>query len=242
MRARALVATLLLMALTGCSGGFGSPTPSPLPRDPAPLSYVALGASETFGTGTQDPARDAFPVQLASLLGPGTILYNLGIPSETTQAALSDQLPFAVRVHAQVATVFFNLDDLVAGVPAADFRARLQRIVGALVRSGSRVLLAGMPPVAQLPIVARCAADPATCPLKGVRIPPPDEVERLVASYADAIRGVASASGATFVDLEAGAVTVAQHPEYVSADGFHPSTAGARALAAAFHAALKQPA
>ena len=236
---RALVLVIVILVAACSAPGFGGAAPSPMPKDPSSLSYVALGASETFGTGTQDPARDSFPVQVAVLLGPGTVLYNLGIPGETTQAALAEELPFAVRVHAKVATVFFNVDDLVAGVPASDFGARLARIVTALVRSGARVLVAGMPPVAQLPVVERCASSPAACPLKGIVIPPPHQVAALVAAYAAAVRGVVATSGAIFVDLEAAAITVAQHPEYVSADGFHPSSAGARALAAAFYQALK---
>jgi lysophospholipase L1-like esterase len=96
-----------------------------------------------------------------------------------------------------------------------------------------------MPPLAQLPVVARCSADPAGCPLRGIQIPAPDVVASLVAAYAEAVREVAAVTHATLVDLGSAAVTVAQHPEYVSADGFHPSTAGARALAQAFYAAYK---
>jgi lysophospholipase L1-like esterase len=74
-----------------------------------------------------------------------------------------------------------------------------------------------------------------------VTLPPPDQVDGLVQAYNAAIARVAARYGATLVDLYAQGEVVDQHPEYVSGDGFHPSTQGAAAIADAFAAALGAP-
>ena len=65
----------------------------------------------------------------------------------------------------------------------------------------------------------------------------PRPVRYEVQRWNAAIGQVAHKHGATIVDLYAGWSELAQHPEYVSSDGFHPSTAGYARLAELFHAA-----
>jgi lysophospholipase L1-like esterase len=214
------------------AAGHASPTP---PK----VIYAALGASETAGIGTTEPRRDSFPQQLLARLGPASVLYNLGIPGETTAAALNDELPAALSEHPDLATVFFNVDDMVAGVPAADFQARMDQIVGSLRAGGhTRVLVANVPPLDQLPAFQACEGG-FSCPIKTTPIPSPAQIDALAAAYNAAIAQVAAAHGATVVDLWSGANTLAGHPEYLAPDGFHPSSAGAAVLAQAFYQAWR---
>jgi acyl-CoA thioesterase-1 len=235
------VAVLALLALAACAPGSRSAanaTPAPAPT---PGVYVALGASETVGIGTDDPTRDAFPQQLFQLLGRSTVMYDFGLPGETTQAALNDELPPALAAHPTLATVWFNVDDLVAGVPVADFEARLDKLVGGLRAAGARVLVANTPQLDRLPAYAACRPDPPVgpkCPLGSVTLPPPDQVVADVQAYNAAIARVAGREGAVVVDLYASGQVAVRHPEYVGRDGFHPSAAGAAAIAAAFAAPL----
>jgi len=54
------------------------------------------------------------------------------------------------------------------------------------------------------------------------------------------IAQIARAHGATVVDLYAlAAQTLPAHPEYISGDGFHPSTAGYASLAGSWWAAIR---
>src|SRR5262249_35864171 len=76
------------------------------------------------------------------------------------------------------------------------------------------------------------------CPLGSTTLPPPDEVDAQVQAYNAAIARVAQRNGAKVVDLYAAGQVPDQHPEYVSGDGFHPSTAGAAANAEKFRLAL----
>jgi lysophospholipase L1-like esterase len=226
---------------------FGS-APKPAAK-PSPKTYsgvyVALGASETAGIGTQDSPREAFPERLLQLIGPGVTLYNFGIARETTQAALKDELPPALALHPALATVWFNVDDLVAGVPVDDFASRLDQIVGGLRRAGVYVMVANTPQLEHLPAYAACRPNPppgsVQCPLGPVVLPPPDQVVTEEQAYNAAIAAVAAREDARLVDLYAAGDVPDEHPGYVSRDGFHPSAEGASAIATTFATAVGVP-
>jgi len=246
MRLLPVLAALVIAAVLAgaCSQGTAPARKQSLPGPSGPPAvYAALGASETAGVGTDDPVRDSFPEQLYLRLPQTAVYYNFGLPGETTAAALKDELPPAAAVQPTIATVWFNVDDLAAGVPVSDFESRLEQIVGQLARGGeTRVLIANTPPLDDLPAYQACRPNPPPalkCALGAVTLPPPEEARALVDAYNAAIVRVAARHGATVVDLasQAGAA-LAQHPDYVSADGLHPSTKGAAAIAAAFAAAL----
>jgi len=242
---RLLAVVVAALAAAACS-------PAATARPPAKPSpsvvtgvYVAIGASETAGIGTQDAPREAFPERLLQLLGPGVTLINFGIPRETTEAALKDELPLALAVHPALATVWLNVDDLIAGVRVGDYESRLEQLVGALRRAGARVLLANTPQLEHLPAYAACRPNPppgpVQCPLGPVVLPPTDQVVADEQAYNGAIAAVAARQGATLVDLYAAGDVPDQHPGYVSRDGFHPSPEGAAAIATTFAAALGVP-
>src|SRR2546423_291768 len=51
-------------------------SPSPQRK---PVSYVAIGASDTVGVGATDPATEGWVPRLARMLGPETRVRNLGV-------------------------------------------------------------------------------------------------------------------------------------------------------------------
>lgn len=239
MEAAALVVSVLLAACVGAA----SPAEPVAPKlKLSSAVYVAIGASETAGIGTQDPAREAFPQRLYQRLGRGAVRYSFGLPGETTAAALKDELPAAQAVRPTLATVWLNVDDLVAGVPVGDYEARLDELVGGLRRAGTaQILVANTPHLDRLPAYFACRPSPppgVRCPLGSVTLPPPDQLETLVQAYNAAIARVVAHQGATLVDLYGAGQVPEQHPEYIGQDGFHPSAAGAAAIADAFAAAL----
>jgi lysophospholipase L1-like esterase len=197
-----------------------------------------MGASETAGIGVAQPERQSFPQQLLADLGRRAVLYDLGIPGETTAAALTDELPAALDDRPDLVTVFFNVDDLVAGVSPQDFQARLDQIVGSLRAAGhTRVLVANTPPLDRFPAFAACQGGTPACPIKGAAIPTTAQLDALVGAYNAVVAQVVTAHGATLVDLGAAGAAIASHPEYLASDGFHPSASGATVLAQAFYAA-----
>src|SRR5258706_8533433 len=54
-----------------------------------PMTYIALGASDTFGIGANDPYNENWATDLEVKLGSNFHLINLGIPSITVHDALS---------------------------------------------------------------------------------------------------------------------------------------------------------
>jgi lysophospholipase L1-like esterase len=193
---------------------------------PHPFTYVALGASDAYGIGTNDPQTDNWPTVLALQLGADTHLVNLGVPGTTLSQALTAQLPVAVDAHPDVVTVWLAVNDLLAGVPLATYTQELDSAVATLRdHTGARVFVGNVPDLALLPR------------LSGVS---PTELGAEIARWNQAIAGVCTAHGAHVVDLFTDWSELAAHPEYVSADGFHPSTVGAQRLAAIFAAAIRQ--
>jgi lysophospholipase L1-like esterase len=248
MRTSARLVALALasaLALAGaCSSGSASAPAHTVPSPSAPPTvYAALGASETAGVGTSDPTRDSFPEQFYLHLPRNAVYYNFGLPGETTAAALKDELPAALAVQPTLATVWFNVDDLAAGVSVSDFESQLDQIVGPLTRGGAaRVLIANTPPLDGLPAYEACRPNPPPgpkCALGAVTLPAPEQARALVDAYNASIARVAARHGAVVVDLASqAAASLAQHPDYLSSDGLHPSSKGAAAIAGAFTAAL----
>ena len=227
-----LVAALLLAA---CS--FSKPEVLPPPADtgPAPV-YVAVGASETTGVGSDQPLRDGWPRVLHRIaMPPGSVMVNMGIPGATVAQALAEEVEAAVAARPHLVTVWLNVNDLTRGVSTADYERQLESLVRQLRRSVStRILVANTPPLDRLP------AYQAGRLLAGV--PDAEAVRRLVADYNAAIARVVQRQGALLVDLHAvgmAARAAGTEATLISRDGFHPSTAGHAAVAEAFAEVLR---
>ncbi len=197
--------------------------------------YVAVGASDAVGVGARRPRREAWPRLVhRAAFRPGTRFVNLGVSGATVASALAGQVPRAERLAPDVVTVWLVVNDIVAGAPVDCYEARLDELVSRLRRGGAtRVVLGNCPYLDRLPVYLLWQA-------AGV-LPGPDEANRIVDGYNTAIDQVAARHDTALVDLRAAGL-VARHaglePALFAADGFHPSTAGHRALAATFTAAL----
>jgi lysophospholipase L1-like esterase len=195
------------------------------------------------GVGTQDPLREAWPQVFYRQAQPReTVFVNLAIPGATVAEALARQVPEAVELRPALATVWLNVNDLVAGVPPAEYEAQLAEVVGRLRRAGARVLVANTPELDGLPAYQRCR-DGTGCPFAG-GLPEPEALRGLVAAYNASIAAVAGREAAVVVDLRAvglAARAAGTEGALVSDDGFHPSPAGHQAVAKAFENALRLP-
>ena len=223
-------------------------TPGEDPLSPPPgasgpqVVYVAVGASETAGVGSDHPLREAWPqVLFRTALPPSTVFVNLGIPGATVATALREELPQAVEVAPALVTVWLNVNDLLLGVAPADFERDLGTLVRGLRRGGgTRVLVANVPPLDRLPAYLACRPAPPpgspACDFDQA-VPGPDALNRIVDAYNAATDRVTAREGALLVDLHGvglAARRTGTEASLVSADGFHPSTAGHAAVAAAF--------
>jgi len=242
MRRMLVGITLAFLAAACTSGGAPSP-PRASDGDPSPRTvYVAIGASETAGVGTQDPFRQAWPrVFWRTALPAGTVFYNFGIPGATVQQALTEELPFALKTRPTIATVWLNANDLIAGVRPAAYGRQLFELVSALRRHGrTQVLIANTPELDTLPAYLECrdgVSSATSCPSGGV--PEPARVTAAVERYNQVIGGVASRTGAVVVDLHAFGDVPDEHPDWISSDGFHPSALGYQHVAMAVAKAMR---
>src|SRR5258706_5770813 len=166
-RARALPRSIGLaiclsacLAMWACSGpgasstvpAAGGPARVGATATPHPFTYVALGASDAYGIGTNDPQTDNWPTVLALQLGADTHLVNLGVPGTTLSQALTAQLPVAVDAHPDVVTVWLAVNDLLAGVPLATYTQELDSAVATLrEHTGARVFVGNVADLAVLP-------------------------------------------------------------------------------------------
>jgi lysophospholipase L1-like esterase len=218
----------------------------PSASTPASIVYAAIGASETYGIGATDRYRQAWPqVFFIDVLPRSAVLYNFGIPGATTAQALQDEVPAAIAAHPTVVTVWLNVNDLIRGVSAADYAAQLRQLLHALRRGGqTQVLVANTPDLGQLPAYRACLPNaPAggpTCVIPNGLVPTPQAITAAVDAYNAAISQAAKQEGATLVDLHLNGAQIAQHPEWVSADGFHPSEQGYAVIAKLFEDAYRR--
>jgi len=117
--------------------------PQSSPNDHRPI-LVCFGDSLTAGPGV-DPGQ-SYPDYLQTLLDQRHIRYrvdNQGVSGNTTKDGVQ-RLPEVLALHPAVAVVEFGGNDGLRGLPIADTRANLDRIVATLRRSGIRVALAGI--------------------------------------------------------------------------------------------------
>ena len=245
--ALALAALTVAALAAACTGGSGDDAAPALPAGPA-ITYVAIGASETVGVGTDDPIREAWPQVFYRAALPTTAVFvNLGIPGATVADALDRELPQALDLEPDLVTVWLNVNDMVDGISPSDYEARLDTLLSGLRRGGrTRVLVANTPPLDRLPAYLACRPDPppdAPPCLVGINLPPPDALETAIDAYNRAIERAAEGNGAEVVDLHAVALAAraaGTEDELVSADGFHPSAEGAIVVAEAFAATLEE--
>jgi lysophospholipase L1-like esterase len=217
-----------VMFIAACSANVGATTQSgPLQSTSHQyrLTYVAIGASDAYGVGTSDPDRTSWPTELSNAFGPDVHLINLGIPGATVAQALQDELPIAQESQPDVITVWLAVNDLVDHVPLATYSQQLQSLLSALRQhTHARIFVGNVPDLTLLPFFSN------------------DDLVALatqVREWNSAIAATCVAAGAHLVDLFSQWNELADHPEYISDDGLHPSNIGALRLAEIFAQAIQ---
>ena len=188
-----------------------------------PGAYVAMGASDTVGVGAKNPATENWAARVHAGLPEGTQFVNLGISGATLRDVLQQELPPALDARPRLVTLWAGVNDLRAQVPLPTYLQQLDTVLSQLkqVKSSAdgaapTIIVLNLPDLRRLPVFQ--VADQRA-------------VDQAVRQWNAAIADVVQRHGAVLVDLYAHGPDLSAHPEYISVDGFHPSTAGYQALA-----------
>ncbi len=194
-------------------------------RKYGPVTYVAVGASDTVGVGTQFPERDAWPARLNTRLPDGSELIRLGVSGSLTKQAISEQLSKAEEAEADIATVWLAVNDFNGLVPVDEYEKDLTTLLTRLTESGARVFVGNVPDLTKVPIYERV---------------PPEILSKRVEDWNVAIARATKKSKSVLVDLFPASQKLADRGHsLISPDGFHPSEEGYALIADVFWARIK---
>jgi lysophospholipase L1-like esterase len=227
-----MILSLLILSLGGCSVLTGGHASSSSPDEghqqaQGQLTYVAIGASDTFGIGTTDPYNQNWASDLAREIGPRYHLINLGIPGAIMSTATSRELPIALDTHPNLVTIWLGVNDIADNVPLTSYARDLDVMLSRLQAEapGVRIAIANIPDLTLLPHFS--SFDPQVLHMR-------------ISSYNAAIVDSVQQHHIILVDLAAYNTEIKNHPEYLSNDGFHPNELGYSKLAELFYQVLQR--
>ena len=198
-----------------------------------PVIYAAIGASETVGVGADDPATQSWVADLARRLPPGSRLLNLGKSGALLSYGVQSELPQAIAGNPDVVTIWMAVNDLNALLKARPTSAAFEQQLSAAYGPHLATLLATLHSRTHAALFVGNIPDVALEPAYRSQGLTEQQLAPYVTAFNQTIASVARAHGATVVDLYAPTkATLPAHPEYLSGDGFHPSTLGYANIAA----------
>lgn len=207
---------------------------STVPRQPSvnpltgPVTYVALGASDAVGVGSNEPGSQGYVPLIAGHLPKGSRMLNLGISGIRLHEALSQELPLALTTAPRLVTIWLVANDFIDGVSYESYTADLNTLLAQLsTRTQAHIVMANLPDLTRLPAFAGQTEAQKVQTLQAVK------------QWNTSIAQAATRYGVTLVDLFNDGSELTAHPEYISGDGFHPSAAGYVRLADLFWNAIK---
>lgn len=231
-----LALALALAILAGCGISSVASVPprvtassTPIP----PVIYVAIGASDAVGVGATNPNTQGYVPLLIARLPAHSQALNLGISGNTIHPTLTNELPVAIAAHPTLITVWMVGNDFRNCTPLNQYSADLETLLAQLqTQTHARVFVANLPDMSLLPSFQNDAAQ-VPC-FQGQAA---DQIRAQVVQWNAVIAAAVTRHGDVLVDLFHS--DLAQHPELIYSDGFHPSTAGYKVLADLFWAQIQ---
>lgn len=223
------VCLCLSLMMSGCGNsstghsGVLKTTPGTLSTSiPGAPTYAAIGASDTFGVGADDPYTENWPTDLDTLFNNSYHLVNLGIPGMTVHGALSAELPIALDQHPSLVTIWLAVNDLDDNVSATDYGTDLDTLLQRLRTAlpDTKIVIGNVPDLTVLPAFSRSD-------------------KTAITQQVDAYNSIISSEAQKFHILLADLHAQALEPAYISQDGFHPNAQGYRVLAQVFYQVIK---
>jgi lysophospholipase L1-like esterase len=175
--------------------------------------YIALGDSTGVGLGAREGGYAQRLLARLRALRPHVRLLNLCQSGARSLDVLQDQVPDAAKLRPEVITLVVGINDVTHSEPEEAFTHNMEEIARRIKGLGARVVVANVPDIALAPSVRQLV--------------PPEFFERRIEIFNRHIEATAARHGFDYVDFYGmSRKQLAEHPEYFSADGFHPSDAG----------------
>lgn len=178
-----------------------------------PIVYVALGDSTGSGVGARNGGYVARLFTRLLEHRAGSELANLCVSGATTEDILRRQLQSGVEKSPDLVTVGIGINDIGHGFTLEQFAKNYEEILSTLKqKTRATIVVTNIPDVSSAP-----------------RIPGPirSEYQRQIERFNERLMEIAQRHEITVFDI----FTITRrelpsHPEYFSADGFHPSDEG----------------
>jgi lysophospholipase L1-like esterase len=185
---------------------------SPIPIV-GPIKYVALGDSTGAGIGAREGGYVARLFKRIVARRPGSDLTNVCVSGASTSDVLRNQLRRGLRENPNFVTLGIGINDIGHGLSVEQFTKNYEEILGALKKSTSAtIVVTNIPDISSAPRIPEIIRP---------------EYQRLIIQFNGRLEGIAARHGVIVFDVYT--ITRAElpaHPEFFSADGFHPSDEG----------------
>lgn len=190
--------------------------------------YVSIGASDTVGLGTSNPSKEGWVPQFASLISAEQTI-NFGRSGSTLSDAMQQQLPNVFDQKPNVITIWLAVNDF--NQQAYDrsildsYIKNLDEMLSQLrnkLDKNTRILVGNVPDLSKVGIYTSLGIPKLLLTIQ-------------VKRWNDQIKHIVKKNNCDLVDLHYHWKELADHPEYVSFDGFHPSKDGYQRLAQVFY-------
>jgi len=198
------------MVATGCN----QTRTSGMAMTAGPILYVALGDSTGAGVGAKDGG--GYVARLFKRLlekRPDSKLSNLCVSGATTADLIRDQLDHGVALNPDLVTIGIGINDIGHGLTLEQFSKNFDQILSTLKEKTHATIV-----VTNIPDISTAPRIPASMR---------SQYQRQIEEFCKRLEEIANRHGVAIYDIYT--ITkqeLPSHPEYFSADGFHPSDAG----------------
>ncbi len=178
----------------------------------APVIYVALGDSTGAGVGA---CEGGYPVRLLTRIErerPASSLINLCVSGATTDDVLRGQVESAIAAKPTLVTLGIGINDL-RNLSVEKFARNYEEIVTRITtKTNAAVVVSNLPDISYAPVVPLFLRD---------------ESHRRIILFNEQVHAIAESHHILVADAYTATHDVlGTHPEFFSADGFHPSDTG----------------
>jgi lysophospholipase L1-like esterase len=205
--------SVLAMLFTGCNRQGGAEGMTVKPISSGPIVYVALGDSTGAGLGSREGGYVKRIFNRIAERRPQSTLQNLSVSGATTEDLVRGQLAQGVALNPDLVTVGIGINDIGHGLTLEQFSKNYEEILSTLKeKTHAQIVVTNLPDVSSAPRIPSVMRS---------------EYQRQIDQFCQRLVEIAERHGVTVFDIYT--ITkeeLPSHPEYFSADGFHPSDEG----------------